>query len=212
MEVLSKEELTQEIKNLRDLAANYRRTGDLKWDQGKKEASSEWHADAREAEDKASNLENKLQTLTAEEESSAAITQKAEVDYKDLAYRKAAELANTIKRHEKELAQSQRVGLESALKLLLPVMDNLSLALTNANESDNIVAGVRMTLQQFDVALTKLGVERVAVDGKFNPAIHEAVVTVESEGQDAGSIVSVLRAGYHVGDYLLRPALVTVAK
>ncbi|MDQ1730170.1 MAG: molecular chaperone GrpE [Pseudonocardiales bacterium] len=96
----------------------------------------------------------------------------------------------------------------------LPVLDNLELALRHA-ESDpgSIVEGVRAVRDQALAVLNRLGYPRRDDTGEaFDPALHEAVATVESPDVPAGTVVEVVRPGYGEQDRLLRPASVVVAK
>jgi molecular chaperone GrpE len=60
--------------------------------------------------------------------------------------------------------------------------------------------------------LERYGVKAVATDGRFDPNLHQAIAEVPGNGKAPGSIVDVVQSGYMIGERLLRPAMVTVAK
>jgi len=96
------------------------------------------------------------------------------------------------------------------------VLDNLDRALAAAGDrsSDPVVQGVALVRQQFLSTLEGFGVTRVDPLGlPFNPALHEAVTTTPaSAGVPDGQIIGVIRPGYVMGDDVLRPAMVAVAR
>ena len=130
--------------------------------------------------------------------------------------RTAADFDNYKKRTRRELVDAERAGREDAVRQLLPVFDNLERAAThteNATEVRSLAEGIALVLRQFLDTLGKLGVERVpAVGTPFDPAVHEAIQHLESAEADPGAVTVEVQAGYRMGDRLLRPALVVVAK
>ena len=72
--------------------------------------------------------------------------------------------------------------------------------------------GVEATDRQLVQTLERYGVKAVATDGKFDPNLHQAIAEVPGNGKPGGSIVDVVQTGYMIGERLLRPAMVTVAK
>jgi molecular chaperone GrpE len=97
---------------------------------------------------------------------------------------------------------------------LLPVFDNLQRSLEAARGSDSIEAllhGVERTVKGFESALSAIGVEPVGAVGElFDPALHEAVDTVDVRGEDDGVVTREYSKGYKLGERLLRPARVQV--
>ena len=100
---------------------------------------------------------------------------------------------------------------------LLDVLDNLDRSLEAARQTENfhaLVEGLKLVANQFSTKLQGLGLERFEVLGQpFDPKLHEAIGTVEvtDAGQD-GRIVREVKAGYRLGEKVLRPALVQVGK
>jgi molecular chaperone GrpE len=127
--------------------------------------------------------------------------------------RAMADLDNTRKRYERELADLRAGERARVTGAWLPVLDHLELALRHA-EADPaaIVSGVEAVLTQALQVLSNLGVSRVeGVGERFDPARHEAAATVPDAG-DPGTVVAILRPGYVAGDRVLRPAAVAVAQ
>ncbi len=135
---------------------------------------------------------------------------------KDQLLRTLADFDNFRKRSRREISDTVRLAREELLRDLLPVFDNLERAGQHAAGSTDIqplADGIQIVMRQFLDTLAKLGVERVATVGQpFDPAVHEAVQQVESADLPPGSIAQELLAGYHVGDRLIRPAMVVVAR
>jgi len=102
------------------------------------------------------------------------------------------------------------------IETLLPVMDDLERAIdaaTKAGSSDVILQGVRSIASRFQNALTSAGVEPIAAVGEpFNPELHEAVDTEETDPEMDGIVVEEYSRGFRVGDRLLRPARVKVGR
>jgi len=128
--------------------------------------------------------------------------------------RAAADLENFRKRTKRDLDDAKAESRTRILKEMLPVADNLERAVAHATGSDAaaVLEGVRLVLRQFTHAFERCEVHPVEAEGKpFDPNQHEAIGQQESE-QAPGTIVSVLQKGYRLGERLLRPALVVVAK
>jgi molecular chaperone GrpE len=130
--------------------------------------------------------------------------------------RTAAEFDNFRKRTRRDLDEAERRGREALLRDLLPVFDNLERALVVANQATDVKAvadGVGMVLKQFADTLDRGGIRRVPTTGApFDPQVHEAIQQVETADQPPGSVVAEVRAGYAMGDRLVRAAMVVVAK
>jgi len=125
-----------------------------------------------------------------------------------------AEFDNYRKRAAKENADFRDFAVADAARSLLPVIDNLSLALKNAAASpDDFRKGVELIYKQLQGALEKLNVQRVPAQGEpFDPRVHEAIEVVESDAVPDHHVLEELQPGYRIKDRLLRPAMVRVAK
>jgi len=135
---------------------------------------------------------------------------------KDQLLRTLADFDNFRKRSRREISDAERIAREELLRELLPVFDNLERASQHAvgsTDFQSLADGIQIVMRQFLDTLARLGVERVATVGlPFDPAVHEAVQQVESADLPPGSVAQELLAGYHVGDRLIRPAMVVVAR
>jgi molecular chaperone GrpE len=130
--------------------------------------------------------------------------------------RSVAELDNVRKRGRKDVEDARFDAQTRVLREMLPVIDNLERALahaTAAGDSSGVMEGVRLVLRQFAQALERQNVHAVEARGKaFDPTEHEAVSQAETADAAPGTVIEVLQTGYRIGDRLLRPALVVVAK
>jgi molecular chaperone GrpE len=140
-------------------------------------------------------------------------------DTKDRMLRIAADYENykkRVKRSEDEAAVRAR---ETLLREILPVLDNLeraTVAVGQASKSgsvESLAQGVRLVEKQLQGALEKFQVKGFESLGQpFDPARHEAIQQLETDEHPAGSVAAVFARGYLIGDRLLRPAMVAVAK
>ena len=135
---------------------------------------------------------------------------------RDQLLRTAADFDNFRKRARREQDDATRRGRESTVKDLLPIFDNLERAAAHAESGADAKAvsdGIRMVTKQFVDTLDRMGIKRVATVGQpFDPARHEAIQHLESKEHPAGTVVAEVQAGYSIGDYLVRPAMVVVSK
>jgi molecular chaperone GrpE len=138
--------------------------------------------------------------------------------YDDLmkeALRNKADFTNYVRRVERDREADRKRSAESAVGLLIPVLDNLERTLASCSDrmDDPVIKGVQMVARQFLSALESLGLEKVLSEGAFDPSIHEAVDFEETEDPEMdGKVVAELQRGYLLGGKLIRPALVKVAK
>ncbi|MGP3944040.1 MULTISPECIES: nucleotide exchange factor GrpE [Streptomyces] len=146
---------------------------------------------------------------TASGEQAAAL---AELD--DRWRRALADLENLRKRHAREVERERAAERARTAAALLPVIDNLELALSHAEaDPGSIVEGVKAIRDQAVNTLSQLGYERQGETGvPFDPARHEVVGVVEDPEAEPGTVVQVLRPGYGDPGNQLRPVAVAVAK
>jgi molecular chaperone GrpE len=133
----------------------------------------------------------------------------------DRLLRTAAEFDNYRKRVERERRDQAGAAIADALAELLPIIDNLELALGSPAGTDPAVyrKGVELIHLQMAELVRKRGVKQIhAVGADFDPRVHEAVVHEVSAVHREGEVMEELRRGYTLGDRLLRAALVKVAK
>ncbi|MFP3868743.1 MAG: nucleotide exchange factor GrpE [Desulfobacteraceae bacterium] len=144
-----------------------------------------------------------------------AKTQEAQQYYEKM-LRLAADVENIKKRQERERTEMVQFANESLIKELLPVVDNLELALEHSRQQDAppaIVEGLEMVLRGFLQALAKFGVSQIeALGTKFDPNYHDAVMQREVPEAEDQSVIQELQKGYLLQNRLLRPAMVVVAR
>jgi molecular chaperone GrpE len=125
-----------------------------------------------------------------------------------------ADFENYKKRIERQFREIADSGRRELLKNFLPVIDNLERALSfeDAN-ADALRNGVQQTLKGFEAVLGMEGVKPINVKGqKFDPKVAEAIGTQQAEGIEDDTVLEEAQKGYTIGDDLLRPAKVIVAK
>jgi len=131
--------------------------------------------------------------------------------------RAAAELANFKRRQEEQIKlQRDRIKTE-VLEGVISALDDLDLAFQNLpQELDGQllgwVEGFRLVQRKLDKILDDQNVMLVSTDGKFDPNYHEAVSYEDHDNHDSDDIIAELRKGYQIGNRVIRPALVRVAR
>lgn len=134
-------------------------------------------------------------------------------EWKDKSFRLAAELDNMRKRNAAEMESARKFAVQSFVKDLLPVVDNLERALASGSEGDALREGVDMVRGQLVQALARVGVEKVAAEVGDEPHhdLHQVMQVAKFDGVMAGKIGAVMQPGYAMHGRLVRPALVVVA-
>lgn len=137
--------------------------------------------------------------------------EKARDEYLDMAQRVQAEFDNFRRRNASVRAESFEDGAREAIKLLLPVVDNLERALEAPSADEKLKEGVAMTLKLMLGILEKRGVTVIDRKGeKFDPRLENAVMQVDASQGEPGTVAAVLQKGYRMGDFILRHAMVQV--
>jgi molecular chaperone GrpE len=134
----------------------------------------------------------------------------------DLHLRSEAEIENIKKRNRKDKEEWVKYASETLIKEILPVMDNLEMAISHSQDENSIQAlreGVELTLKGLRDVLGKSGLEEVKAEGEpFDPNYHHAVSEQADENVEAGIILQELQKGYMLKKRLIRPAMVIVSK
>ena len=136
-------------------------------------------------------------------------------DYYDRLLRKTAEFDNYRKRTDRERQQLAEAAAADLIKDLLPLLDDLERALKADAGSDpaGVRRGVELIHKQLLETLRKRGVAPIDALGQdFDPHFHNAVTYEPAEGRREGEVIEEFARGYMLGDRLLRPAMVKVAK
>jgi molecular chaperone GrpE len=141
-------------------------------------------------------------------------------DLKDRLARRQADFENYRKRVERERTDTYDRAVAEIAAKLLPVLDNLKRALevesnvesTESDEFRHFLSGVDLIFKQLAGVLEALGVKPItAVGTRFDPHIHEAVVSESTDEYEPDTVMQEIIRGYRLGDKLIRPAMVKVA-
>src|SRR3954470_5845793 len=139
---------------------------------------------------------------------------------KDAAARRQADFENYRKRVERDRGETHNRIVGDVARKLLPVLDNLTRALDAERSIENreskefrhFLHGIELISKQLNDVLESFGITAIEAVGKrFDPHIHEAVVTEPSDEYDPDTVTEEIARGYKLGDRLLRPAMVKVA-
>ncbi len=129
--------------------------------------------------------------------------------------RLAADFENFKKRTRQEQLDTVQYATASLAERLLPVVDDFQRIMEHTPEGvdENWLKGVRLTLQKLEEVLAGVGVQPIEAVGKpFDPKLHEAIGSEESEEHPEDTVVAEIRRGYMLHDRVLRPALVKVSR
>lgn len=163
-------------------------------------------------QDNDNKSEKKYKKENSELRKKIAELEKQNKDVNDKYLRILAEYDNFRKRSSKEKDNSYAKAYEDVLKVVLPVSDNLELALKYSNEDpEKIIEGVKMTLKQFSAGLSSLGISEIPNE-VFDEKYHNAVMTEHDDSRKNNDISEVFQKGYIKGDKVLRFSMVKVIK
>jgi molecular chaperone GrpE len=140
----------------------------------------------------------------------------------DRMLRLAAEMENQRKRAEREIADTRSYSIANFARDMLTATDSLSRALmtlpAEARENadgalKSLIDGIELTEREMQRLLAKHGIKPIEAEGeKFDPHKHQAMFEVPDPSRPEGTVVQVVQAGFSIGDRVLRPAMVGVAK
>ncbi|HEY2035110.1 MAG TPA: nucleotide exchange factor GrpE [Rhizomicrobium sp.] len=143
-------------------------------------------------------------------------------ELKDRALRALADAENTRRIAAREKQDASQYAVTRFARDMVGVADNFARALAalpaeKLQSADPavraVVEGIEATEREMLATLDRHGVKPVDTsNGKFDPNLHQAIAEVPGNGKPGGSIVDVVQTGYVIGDRLLRPAMVTVAR
>lgn len=157
-----------------------------------------------------------VEELEARTKAAERQVQEVQARFDQLRQQLQRETDETRARLNRAADERAEAGKARFIESLLPVMDDLERAIDAASKegsSDAILQGVRSTAARFQSALTSAGVEPIAAVGEpFNPELHEAVDTEETDPEMDGIVVDEYSRGFRMGDRLLRPARVKVGR
>ena len=137
-------------------------------------------------------------------------------DYLDQLLRSRADYANYKRRAEQDKQEMIRYGNAGLMSKLLPVVDDFERAfhaLPQGLEKMTWLEGIALVQRKLQIVLESQGLEALKVEGqKFDPAMHEAISYEERDDMEDGAIIAEAQKGYKLGERILRPALVRVAR
>ncbi len=137
-------------------------------------------------------------------------------EQRDLYLRTLADFQNYRRRHQDEMERGRLRLLESLMEELLPILDNFERALQAAEATrqlEPLLEGVRLTERQIKALLARYDIHPiVAVGQPFDPNLHEAIQRIETDEYEDGIIVDEVERGYRIGERVLRPSRVIVAR
>lgn len=141
-------------------------------------------------------------------------TRQAVVEWKERCMRQQAEFENVRRRLRKEADESGTRAVARFVRPLLDQLDNLDRAIAAADPLafTEFAQGVTMTRESLRASLAASGIEPVAGEGAFDPAVHEVLAEEARADVPKGHIVQVHRSGWKLRDQLIRSAQVVVAK
>ena len=170
----------------------------------------------------APDAQNPADAAPAEAVESTAALAKEAAELKDRVLRTLAEMENLRRRTEKEVADARTYGITAFARDILAVADSMDRALKaldteiRAKADAGVKAlldGVELTERELLKVLEKHGIAKIEPMGqKFDPNLHQAMFELPDPSVPAGTVVQVVQSGYKIGERVLRPALVGIAK
>jgi len=127
--------------------------------------------------------------------------------------RSVAEFQNYKKRMDRDREAEKAYMKGDLIKKVLPALDDLERALSNRPEGDAWANGIELIARKLQSILESEGLERIEAQGMaFDPNFHEAISYEPNDNVESGHIIAIVQNGYMLGDRVVRPALVRVAK
>ncbi|GBC92855.1 Protein GrpE [bacterium HR15] len=137
-------------------------------------------------------------------------------EQKNLYLRTLADFQNYRRRQQEEMERSRLHLLESLMEELLPILDNFERALQAAEatrELEPLLEGVRLTARQIKNLLARYDIHPIEAVGRpFDPNLHEAIQRIETDEYEDGIVIDEVERGYRIGERVLRPSRVIVAR
>ncbi len=154
--------------------------------------------------------DNKSQNAQAEQENEINEIKEQLEKQKDAYLRLLAEFDNFRKRTEREKFEIADVIKGSVIRDFLPILDSLEKAYLVSADNESISSGIELVIKTFKQLLEKYEIKEIDTECEFDPNVHEALMTVDSDTPN--KIVQIFEKGYTYKDKLLRPAKVSVGK
>lgn len=165
-------------------------------------------------EEKEPAKENKLKRFGKKKDKAVEKLEEKLADLEDKRVRQLAEFENFRKRSEKEKSQMFETGAKTVIEKMLPVIDNFERGLAVIPEEEKeapFVQGVELVYKQLVTALSELGVQPIEAVGKeFNPDFHNAVMAVDDDSLESGTVAEEMQKGYMYKESVVRHSMVKV--
>ncbi len=165
-------------------------------------------------EEKEPAKENKLKRFGKKKDKTVEKLEEKLADLEDKRVRQLAEFENFRKRSEKEKSQMFETGAKTVIEKMLPVIDNFERGLAVIPEEEKeapFVQGVELVYKQLVTALSELGVQPIEAVGKeFNPDFHNAVMAVDDDSLESGTVAEEMQKGYMYKESVVRHSMVKV--
>jgi molecular chaperone GrpE len=160
------------------------------------------HAPSPKTKQQMEELEERLAKAEQERDEYLADLQRVAADFENYRKRVARDQESLVARAHERL-----------VKELLPVLDDLERAMQAAqkHEEAKLEEGVQLVHRELEEALAREGLVEIETNGKFDPHVHEALLSQPSDAEE-GAIIEVLQKGYRLGDRVLRPARVVISQ
>lgn len=130
-----------------------------------------------------------------------------------LLQRNQADFENFRRRNNSVRAESYESGKRDAVAEILPALDDFERIMANADKADEAwVEGVKLVYRKLTDSVKKLGLTEIETEGKFDPNLHNAVLSEAAEGVESETILAVLQKGYKMGDKIIRHSMVKVSE
>lgn len=162
----------------------------------------------------AQNSTQALKDKVKKKDADIRLLKKENEKLNELILRKMADMENLKKRIERDKTEFYQYALSEFLKELFTVLDNFERALESQDQGNgkSFREGVEMIYKQYQDMLVKFGARPIEIEGKkFDPRLHQAFITEESEDVQEPEVIEELQKGYTLHNRLLRPTLVKVA-
>ena len=206
-EELENEELAEDAETVETEESSEKASEDSAADETSEDDTSD-DAEDKDADDKKDGLFKKKKKKDKKDEEIENLT--------DRLKRQMAEFENFRKRTDKEKTQMFDMGAKTIVEKILPVIDNFERGLASVpeeNQEDPFVSGMQMVYKQLMTELEAAGVKAIECAGEeFNPDFHNAVMQVESEELESGTIAQELQKGYMYKDSVVRHSMVSVVQ
>jgi len=167
--------------------------------------------------DETPSIEDHTQELIASLEKKLAAAEARVIEQRDGVLRNKAEMENVRRRATQDVEKAHKFALDKFANELLPVMDNMDLALSHADRENEtlkpMIEGIELTLKTLTSAVEKFGVQGIDPKGEtFDPNKHQAMSMIDDPQAKPNTVVAVMQKGYELNGRLLRPAMVVIAK